>query len=60
VPATVATIPEVAAPELVAPPDPGTIEIDFANGARMRVKGAIDGATLAAALRALSDGGRSR
>jgi transposase len=45
---------------LAAPVDPGKIEIDFANGARMRVTGAIDGATLAAALRALSDGGRSR
>ena len=47
-------------PELAAPPNPGTIEIDFANGARMRVTGAIDEATLAAALRALSDGRRSR
>jgi len=46
--------------ELAALPDPGAIEIDFANGARMRVTGAIDGATLTAALRALSDGRRSR
>jgi transposase len=59
-PVTVAASHRVAAPELAARPDPGTIEIDFANGARMRVTGAIDGATLAAALRALSDGRRSR
>ena len=60
VPAILAANPQSAAPELVVPPDPGTIEIDFANGARMRVTGAIDEATLAAALRALSDGRRSR
>ena len=50
----------VAASLQVAAPDPGAIEIDFANGARMRVTGAVDEATLAAALRALSDGRRSR
>ena len=60
VPATIATRPEDAAPELAAPRDPGTIEIDFANGVRIRVTGSIDEATLAAALRALSDGRRSR
>jgi transposase len=60
VPATIAVEPQPPAAELAAPVDPGKIEIDFANGARMRVTGAIDGATLAAALRALSDGGRSR
>jgi transposase len=60
VPATIAVEPQPPAPELAAPPDPGTIEIDFANGARMRVTGAIDEATLAAALRALSEGRRSR
>lgn len=60
VPATITANPQSAAPELVGPPDPGTIEIDFANGARMRVTGAINEATLGAALRALSDGRRSR
>jgi transposase len=60
VPATITVEPQPPAQELAAPPDPGTIEIDFANGARMRVTGAIDGATLTAALRALSDGRRSR
>jgi transposase len=60
VPATIAVEPLPPAPELAAPPDPGMIEIDFANGARMRVTGAINEATLAAALRALSEGRRSR
>ena len=60
VPATITAEPQPPAPEFAASPDPGVIEIDFANGARMRVTGAIDGATLAAALRALSDGRRSR
>ena len=60
VPATIAAEPHPPPRELAAPPDTGMIEIDFANGARMRVTGAIDGATLAAALRALCDGRRSR
>lgn len=60
VPATIAVEPLPPARDSAPPPDPGTIEIDFANGARMRITGAIDGATLAAALRALSDGRRSR
>jgi transposase len=60
VPATITSEPQPPAGELAAPPDPGRIEIDFSNGARMRVTGAIDGATLTAALRALSDGRRSR
>ena len=60
VPATIAAEPQPPSAELAAPPDPGRIEIDFSNGVRMRVTGAIDGATLAAALRALSDGRRSR
>ena len=58
--AFIAAEPQPPAPELAAPPAPGSIEIDFANGARMRVTGAIDEATLAAALRALSDGRRLR
>ena len=36
----------------------GTIEIDFATGARMRVTGAVDAATLTAAVAALLRGGR--
>jgi transposase len=36
--------------------DPGTIEIEFASGARMRIAGAADPATLRAAVAALSCG----
>jgi transposase len=52
-PVTLAAPLQAAAPALAAASDPGTIEIDFANGAHVRVTGAIDEATLAAALRAL-------
>jgi transposase len=34
------------------------IEIEFATGIRMRIKGAVDAETLAAAITALSDGRR--
>ena len=37
---------------------PGAIEIEFASGARMRVAGAVDPATLTAAVAALADGRR--
>ena len=60
VPATITAEPQPPSAKLSAPVEAGRIEIDFSNGARMRVTGAIDGATLAAALRALSDGRRSR
>lgn len=60
VPATIVAEPEAKAPKLVGPPDPGMIEIEFSSGARMRVTGSVDAATLAAALRALSDARRSR
>jgi transposase len=36
----------------------GAIEIEFATGARMRITGAIDAATLTAAVAALADGRR--
>jgi transposase len=36
----------------------GTIEIEFATGARMRITGAVDKAMLTAAVRALADGRR--
>jgi transposase len=38
---------------------PGTIEIEFTAGARMRVRGAVDPAVLSAAIRALSGGKRA-
>jgi transposase len=60
VPATITVEPHPPSAQLAVPVDPGRIEIDFSNGARMRVTGAIDGVTLATALRALSDGRGSR
>jgi transposase len=37
---------------------PGTIEIEFASGARMRITGALDPAMLTATVAALADGRR--
>jgi transposase len=39
---------------------PGLIDIEFASGARMRITGAVDLATLSAAVATLSSGGRRR
>jgi len=38
----------------------GTIEIEFANGLRMRISGAVDPATLTATVAVLASGGRRR
>ena len=54
--APVQIAPEVAAVGLAGS---GTIEIELASGARMRIKGAVDVATLSAAIVALA-GGRRR
>ncbi len=53
--APVRVVPEAAASGLA---DPGTIEIEFATGARMRITGAVDVAALTAAVAALAGGGR--
>jgi transposase len=39
-----------------APAGRGAIEIEFASGARMRITGAVDGATLTAAVAVLTEG----
>ena len=55
-------VPAMVAPGLGAAPVPagsvsgGAIEIEFAAGVRMRITGAVDAATLTAAVAALSDG----
>jgi transposase len=55
-------IPAMVVPEAGARPGPvgsaggGAIEIEFAAGARMRITGAVDAATLKAAVAALADG----
>ena len=48
-----------AEPAAVGPSAAGVIEMEFANGSRMRVTGGVDPAILAAALAVLaSNGGR--
>jgi transposase len=59
VPATVITGPEPPIPAQ-APASSGAIEIEFATGARMRIAGAVDAATVTAVVAALSDGPRRR
>jgi len=55
-------LPAMVVPESGATPGPvgsaggGAIEIEFAAGARMRITGAVDAATLKAAVAALADG----
>ena len=44
------------APGPVVPAGSGAIEIEFAAGARMRITGAVDAATLKAVVAALADG----
>ena len=57
--AAVALSPEpVSASALPAPS--GVIEIEFASGARLRITGAVDAATLSAAVGALAQGERRR
>jgi transposase len=53
--AAVQIAPEVSPGGLASP---GAIEIEFASGARMRVLGAVDPATVTAAVAALADGRR--
>lgn len=55
VPAKVIADPK-ATPDPVGPACDGAIEIEFASGARMRITGAVDAATLKAAVAALADG----
>jgi transposase len=40
--------------------EPGTIEVEFASGSRMRIRGAIDPTTLAATVATLASHGRRR
>ena len=56
VPAMVVPGSEALVPAPAALAGGGTIEIEFATGARMRITGAVDQATLTAAVAALSDG----
>jgi transposase len=51
-----------AAVRIAAEPTPagGMIEVEFANGSRMRITGAIDPATLTATIATLAGGGQRR
>jgi transposase len=59
VPAVVVSEPEPGRSAPAGLAAEGAIEIDFASGARMRITGAVDPATLRVAVEALT-GGRSR
>jgi transposase len=55
------SVPKGFAPVRIAPEvtaGAGTLEIDFATGARMRISGAVDIAVMAAAVAALAQGRR--
>ena len=58
VPAVVVPESNSAAPVPASPADSGSIEIEFTSGARIRITGAVDGATLTAAIAGLSEGRR--
>ena len=58
VPAVVTPEPEAAEPAPAGSAGGGAIEIEFASGARMRITGAVDQATLTAAVVALAEGRR--
>jgi transposase len=58
VPAVVVPEPEAAMVSPAGSAAAGTIEIEFATGARMRITGAVDKATLTAVIAALADGRR--
>ena len=57
--AAVTMSPEpVSMPALPVPP--GAIEIEFANGARLRITGAVEAGTISATIAALAQGERRR
>jgi transposase len=58
--ASFAAVRIVAEPVPTGLPAPGLMELEFANGSRMRITGAVDPTTLTAAVVALASGGRRR
>jgi transposase len=58
--ATFAAVRIAAEPARAALPAAGLIEVEFANGSRMRISGAVDPATLGATIAVLASGGRRR
>src|SRR5262245_50216815 len=58
--ASFAAVRIAAEPAPAGLPAPGLIEVEFANGSRMRITGAIDPTTLTTTIATLADGGRRR
>jgi transposase len=59
-PTTTLAAVRIAAPPAPATPAAGLIEVEFANGSRMRISGAVDPATLGATVAVLASNGRRR
>lgn len=59
-PATFAAVRIAAEVAPTALPAAGLIEVEFANGSRMRISGAVDPATLGATVAVLASSGRRR
>ena len=58
--ATFAAVQIAAEPARAALPAAGLIEVEFPNGSRMRISGAVDPATLGATVAVLASSGRRR
>jgi transposase len=58
--ATFAAVRIAAPPAVAASPAAGLIEVEFANGSRMRISGAVDPAALGATVAVLASSGRRR
>jgi transposase len=58
--ASFAAVRIAAAPAPAGLPAAGLIEVEFANGSRMRISGAIDPVTLTTTIATLASGGRRR
>ena len=56
----IACEPGSPAPRAAVLPAAGLIEVEFANGTRMRITGAVDPASLGATIAVLASGGRRR
>jgi transposase len=51
-------VPPDAAADTMLPISPGVIEVEFATGARLRIRGAVDPPIVSAVMQALADCGR--
>jgi len=59
-PVAIATEAAASSPMATATPEPGSIEIEFATGGRMRITGPVDARTVSALMKALAKGERRR